>query len=195
MPPGCSWEDSGGESKRPLCRHQHAPPPEDRASLGHARVPSVASARALCSYRDVAGGKARSPAGRPAERVLSLPAAPHLGGACTTQFGTCGIRARPRGFGRTGAPPSAPCDCYVVQPARTPLDPEGVGMRGSTRSGPEGQPWLLNLRHRRLLSRGEECKSAPGGCLERNPPACWPVQGSRHCIVKSRAFVQPAAAR
>lgn len=79
-----------------------------------ARVIGVASARVLCSYRDVTGSGAWSPAGRPAE-VLSPGAPPRLGGArSATRFGTCEagrVREGSTGQGRPLVPLATAVSC------------------------------------------------------------------------------------
>lgn len=91
-----------------------------------ARVVSVASARASCSYRDVTGGRLWSPAGRPAEGPVAQGPAPPRRRPQRYPVRNLRGRARPRGFGWAGAPPSAPCDRCVLQAGRAPPDPESV---------------------------------------------------------------------
>lgn len=77
-----------------------------------ARAPSMASAKAPCSYKEVPGSRA----GRPAEGPAAL-APPHLGGAqSATRFGTCSagrVREGSAGQGRPLVPCATAMSCSL----------------------------------------------------------------------------------
>lgn len=81
-----------------------------------ARLLSMASARASCSYREVTGSRAWSPTRRPSEGpVASAP--PRLRDArSATRFGTCGtgrVRERSAGQGRPLVPRATAVSCRL----------------------------------------------------------------------------------
>jgi hypothetical protein len=120
---GSAQESGGKVSKRPLCVCLHTPPPRDRTS---ARRPRTGSQRGFGESLMILQRRDRQQGLVPNWETfrgscLLGPAPPPR---CPQRYPVRNLRrrARPRAFGWAGAPPSAPCDRCIREPAGAPPD-------------------------------------------------------------------------